>query len=121
MCSTVQRGGVMSGRGANRLAVEYRSIEELIPYAKNARRHSRAQIRKLQRSLKHFGWTNPILTDGGGNVICGHGRLEAARLNDETTVPVISLGDMSEEDRRAYILADNALAERATWSNELLR
>jgi ParB-like chromosome segregation protein Spo0J len=112
----------MSGRSAKpQLAVEYRSIDELIPYAKNARRHSRAQIRKLQRSLRHFGWTNPILTDDAGNVVCGHGRLEAARLNGETLVPVISLGEMSDDDRRAYIIADNALAEKADWSKELLR
>lgn len=104
-----------------RLVVEYRLIDSLIPYANNARQHSRSQVRKLQRSLKQFGWTNPILIDGAGNIVCGHGRLEAARLNGETLVPVISLGDMSEADRRAYIIADNRLAEDASWSKELLR
>jgi DNA modification methylase len=106
--------------GSN-LAVEYRPLDELIPYSKNARLHSRAQIRKLQRSLKRFGWTNPILVDDADNVVCGHGRLEAARLNGETLVPVISLGEMSEADRRAYIIADNKLAEDASWSKDLLR
>lgn len=106
---------------SRKLKVEYRSIDELIPYARNARTHSRSQIRKLQRSLRKFGWTNPILIDGAGNIICGHGRLEAARRNGETVVPVINLGQMSEADRRAYILADNRLAEEAQWSKELLR
>ena len=104
-----------------KLAVDYRPLDELIPYANNARLHSRTQIRKLQRSLKQFGWTNPILVDDAGNIVCGHGRLEAARLNGESLVPVISLGDMSEADRRAYIIADNKLAEDASWSKGLLR
>jgi ParB-like chromosome segregation protein Spo0J len=69
-----------------------RRIDALIPYAKNARKHSRNQIRKLQRSLLQFGWTNPILIDSNGNIVCGHGRLEAARLNGESQVPVISSG-----------------------------
>ena len=106
---------------ARKLAVDYRPIAELIPYANNARQHSHVQIRKLQRSLKKFSWTNPLLIDDAGNLICGHGRLEAARRNGETEVPVISLGQMSEADRRAYIIADNKLAEEASWSTELLR
>lgn len=108
-------------QAAHSLAVEYRPIGQLVPYANNARQHSRAQIRKLQRSLERFGWTNPILIDDADNVVCGHGRLEAARLNGEKKVPVISLGKMSEADRRAYIIADNRLAEEASWSKELLR
>ena len=79
-------------QAAHSLAVEYRPIGQLVPYANNARQHSRAQIRKLQRSLERFGWTNPILIDDADNVVCGHGRLEAARLNGEKKVPVISLG-----------------------------
>jgi DNA modification methylase len=109
------------GSAKAQLAVEYRAIDSLVPFAKNARRHSRAQIKKLQRSLRKFGWTVPLLVDDAGNLICGHGRLEAAKLNDETHVPVISLGAMSEADRRAYIIADNKLAEDAEWSKELLR
>lgn len=106
---------------SRQLAVDYRSIDELIPYARNARKHSRAQIKKLQQSLKTFGWTNPLLIDDAGNLLCGHGRLEAARLNGATVVPVINLGQMSEADRRAYIIADNRLAEEAEWSKDLLR
>src|SRR4051812_32791162 len=99
---------------ARALAVEYRPLGELVLYAKNARHHSRAQIRKLQRSLKQFGWTTPVLVDDADNLVCGHGRVEAARLNGETMIPVISLGQMSEADRRAYIIADNKLAEEAS-------
>ena len=110
-----------TGSAKAQLAVDSRPIDLVIPFANNARKHSRAQIRKLQRSLKKFGWTNPLLIDDVGNLICGHGRLEAARLNGETQVPVICLGAMSETDRRAYIIADNRLAEDAEWSKELLR
>jgi DNA modification methylase len=106
---------------SRQLAVDYRPIDTLTPYANNARKHSRVQIRKLQRSLQTYGWTTPLLIDDAGNLVCGHGRLEAAKLNGETVVPVISLGQMSEADRRAYIIADNRLAEEASWSKELLR
>ncbi|QIK79134.1 site-specific DNA-methyltransferase [Sphingomonas piscis] len=107
--------------GRSPLALNYRAIESVVPFANNARQHPRAQIRKLQRSLQLYGWTNPLIIDDEGNLICGHGRLEAAKLNGETQVPVISLGQMSEADRRAYIIADNKLAETATWSKALLR
>lgn len=110
-----------SSKSPRPLAVEYRSIDSIVPYAQNARKHSRAQIRKLQASLLAFGWTNPLLVDDAGNLLCGHGRLAAAIANGETHVPVINLGSMSEEDRRAYIIADNRLAEEASWSRELLR
>ncbi len=104
-----------------RLAVEYRPIDEIIPYAGNARVHSRRQIRKLQRSLRERDWTKALIIDANNNLICGHGMLEAARRNGETEVPVMSLGDMSEADRRAYIIADNKLADEGGWSKELLR
>lgn len=104
-----------------RLAVKYRPIDEIIPYANHTRVRSQRLIKKLQRSFLKFGWTNPLIVDSNNNLICGHGRLEAAKRNGETEVPVISLGDMSEADRRAYIIADNKLAEAAMWSKELLR
>lgn len=103
-----------------RLPVPYRLIEELIPYANNPRQHSRNQIKKLQRSLEQFGWINALIVDASNNLICGHGRLEAARQMGETEVPVISLGEMSEADRRAYIIADNQLATESSWSKQLL-
>ncbi|MEO6718135.1 MAG: DNA methyltransferase [Novosphingobium sp.] len=104
-----------------RLAVPYRRIDELIPYADNPRFHSQTQIRKIQRSLRQFGWTNSLIIDADNNLICGHGRLEAARQLGEVEVPVISLGEMSEADRRAYIIADNRIAAESSWSKGLLR
>jgi len=99
----------------------HRRPDELIVSATNPNTHSRSQIKKIQRSMRKFGWTNPILIDDDGHVICGHGRLEAARLNGETHVPVINLGEMSEADRRAYIITDNRTAQDAKWSKKLLR
>lgn len=96
-------------------------IDSIIPYANNPNRHTRRQIRKLMRSLEKFGWTNFLIVDDAGNLICGHGRLEAARMLGETMVPVRNLGTMSETDRRAYIIADNQLAREAQWSRRLLR
>jgi DNA modification methylase len=106
---------------SKRLAVAYWPIDRIIPYANNANHHSHRQIRKLQQSLRQFGWTNPLLIDEQGNLICGHGRLQAAKLNGQTEVPVIILDKMSEADRRAYIIADNRLAQDASWSRDLLR
>ncbi|WP_417592762.1 ParB/Srx family N-terminal domain-containing protein [Parasphingorhabdus sp.] len=103
------------------LAFSYVPIDEVIVYADNPNTHTRAQIKKLQRSMRKFGWTNPLLIDDAGNLVCGHGRLEAARLNGETHVPVINLGEMNELDRRAYIITDNRLAQDAKWSKKLLR
>lgn len=103
------------------LKIEYRPIGDLTPYAGNARRHPKHQLRKIAQSLRQFGWTNPIIIDGADTVICGHGRLEAAKLNGEKHVPVITLEHLSEADRKAYIIADNRIAEEAEWSKATLR
>ncbi|QUN28719.1 ParB N-terminal domain-containing protein [Cupriavidus sp. KK10] len=108
----------MSKRDA--LTVEYRPIEALIPYARNARTHSEAQIAQIAGSLREFGWTNPVLVDGDGTIIAGHGRVLAARQLGEARIPVISLAHLSEAQRRAYVLADNKLAEQAGWDKDLL-
>jgi len=105
---------------AARLRIEQRPIGELVPYANNSRKHPKTQIRKIADSLKAFGWTNPIIIDSTGNIICGHGRLEAAKSLGLTQVPTIVLDHLSEADRKAYIIADNALAERASWSRKTL-
>lgn len=103
------------------LRIEQRRASTLVPYAGNARRHPDSQIRALMRSLAEFGFTNPLLVDDDSNVICGHGRLEAANRLGLHKVPVIVLSHLSEAQRRAYIIADNAIAEKAGWSKELLR
>lgn len=102
------------------LVVEYRDIGELIPYARNARTHSDEQIAQIAGSIRAFGFNNPILVDKESGVIAGHGRLLAARKLGLNVVPVIELSHMSEEDRRAYIIADNQIALKSGWDAELL-
>jgi ParB-like chromosome segregation protein Spo0J len=102
------------------LKVEYRPIESLIPYAKNARTHSDEQVAQIAASIREFGWTNPILGDGENGIIAGHGRMLAARKLGMTLIPVIELAGMSETQKRAYIIADNNLALNAGWNRDLL-
>jgi DNA modification methylase len=102
------------------LRVEYRSLEGLIPYARNARTHSEAQVAQIAASIKEFGWTNPVLVDGDSGVIAGHGRLLASRKLGMVEVPVIELSGLSDAAKRAYILADNKLAMNAGWDEAML-
>jgi DNA modification methylase len=100
--------------------LEWRSVSTLIPYARNSRTHSDEQIAQIAASIKEFGWTNPILIDGDNGIIAGHGRLSAARKLGHEEVPVIELKDLTETQRKAYIIADNRLALNAGWDNEML-
>ena len=114
---------MMAGRNdvAGRdLAVDYRPIADLIPYARNARTHNAAQVALIAGSIREFGFTNPVLVDGDNGIIAGHGRVLAARQLGLATVPVIELAHLSEAQKRAYILADNQLALQAGWDDELL-
>ena len=104
----------------SRLAVEYRPVGDLIPYAKNARTHDEAHVAQIAASIRAFGWTNPILVDGENGVIAGHGRLLAARKLGIGTVPVIELDGLSDAEKRAYIIADNKIALNAGWDTEML-
>lgn len=103
-----------------KLAIKYKKTTELTAYAKNSRTHSDAQIAQLVASLREFGFTNPILIDGKNGIIAGHGRLKAAQELGYETVPTIELSELTEQQRRAYIIADNKLALNAGWNNELL-
>jgi DNA modification methylase len=103
------------------LQIAWRPLGELIPYARNPRTHSDAQVAQIAASIREFGWTNPILVDGANGIIAGHGRVLAARKLDLERVPVIELGHMSEAQKRAYVLADNQLALNAGWDEALLR
>ena len=103
-----------------KLKVEYRDIEALIPYARNPRTHSDEQIAQIAGSIQEFGWTNPVLVDGDNGIIAGHGRVLAARKLGMDKVPVIELHGLSEAQKRAYIIADNKLAENAGWDFEML-
>jgi ParB-like chromosome segregation protein Spo0J len=95
------------------------AVDKLIPYAKNSRTHSEAQIAQIAASIKEFGFRNPILVDGTG-VIAGHGRLLAARKLNLKQVPTIDCSDLTEPQKKAYIIADNKLAMNAGWDGELL-
>ncbi|MBP0496467.1 site-specific DNA-methyltransferase [Pararoseomonas indoligenes] len=96
-------------------------VAELIPYARNARTHSPAQVAQIAASIREFGWTNPVLVDGERGVIAGHGRLLAARQLGMTEVPTLELSHLTPAQRRAYVLADNRLALSAGWDEDLLR
>jgi len=102
------------------MKIETIKIEKLIPYARNARTHSDAQVAQIAASIKEFGWTNPILVDGEKGIIAGHGRLAAARLLGMTEIPVIELAHLTPPQKKALILADNKLALNAGWDTELL-
>jgi len=106
---------------SRKLSVVYRPLSELIPYARNARTHSDAQVAQIAASIREFGWTNPVLVDGERGIIAGHGRVLAARKLGIEEIPTIELGSMSDAQRRAYILADNKLALNAGWDEELLK
>lgn len=101
-------------------AITQAALDTLIPYARNARTHSDEQVAQIAASIREFGFTNPVLVDGEGGIIAGHGRVLAARRLGLTEVPVIRLDYMSEAQKRAYIIADNKLALNAGWDDELL-
>ena len=106
---------------SNALAVTYRKISELTRYAKNARTHSQLQIRKIAESIRVFGFTNPVLIDRDDSIVAGHGRVSAAALIGLTEVPTIRLENLTRSQVRAYVIADNRLAEKAGWDNEILK
>ena len=102
------------------ITITQRKVDELIPYARNSRTHSDEQVAQIAASIKEFGWTNPILIDGEGVIIAGHGRLLAARKLGYEEVPTIELRDLTEAQKKAYVIADNRLALNAGWDNEML-
>lgn len=115
------------------LAVRYRPLAELIPYARNARTHSDAQVAEIGASILEFGWTNPVLLDEDAGIIAGHGRVLAARwllehhaaaLAKKSIVvdplPTIELAGLSEAQKAAYVLADNKIALNAGWNTDMV-
>lgn len=105
----------------NDLKVEYRNIKELIPYCNNSRTHSDEQVLQIASSIKEFGFTNPVLIDGQGGIIAGHGRIMAAQKLKMDEVPTITLSDLSEAQKKAYIIADNKLALNSGWDADILK
>ncbi|MDP5306248.1 site-specific DNA-methyltransferase [Paracoccus spongiarum] len=110
------------GTRAKQQAMEIRqtSVDALVPHARNARTHSDAQVALIAGSIREFGFNNPVLVDGANGIIAGHGRVLAARKLGLSEVPVIELAHLDDARKRAYILADNKLAERAGWDHDLL-
>lgn len=103
-----------------KLEIIYRAIGDLRPRATNPRTHTKKQLEQIAASIQRFGFTNPVLIDEEDGIIAGHGRVEAAKLIGMAEVPTVRLADMSEADIRAYVIADNRLAENAGWDRELL-
>jgi len=95
-------------------------VEKLVPYANNPRTHSEAQVAQIAKSIEEYGFTNPILVDTKAGILAGHGRLRAAQKLGLAKVPVLVLDHLTETQKRAYLLADNRLAENAGWDEELL-
>jgi DNA modification methylase len=100
--------------------VERWSVARLIPYARNARTHSAAQVAQIAASIREWGWTNPVLVDADGTIIAGHGRVLAAQQLAIADVPVMVAAGWSEAQRHAYVIADNKLAENAGWDMQML-
>jgi len=96
-------------------------VSKLIPYVNNARTHSDEQISQIAASIKEFGFRNPILIDGDNGIIAGHGRVMAAKKLGLTTIPYIDCSDLTEAQKKAYIIADNKIALNAGWDEELLK
>ena len=96
-------------------------IEQLKPYENNARTHSDKQVEKIARSIEEFGFINPVLIDSNYGIIAGHGRVEGAKALGMEEVPCLFIEDLTDEQKRAYIIADNKLALDAGWDYELLQ
>ncbi len=103
------------------LNIQYITINHLKAFSGNARTHSKQQIKQIAQSIKAFGFINPVLIDADNCLVAGHGRLMAAKSIGLKTIPCIRIDHLSNDEKRAYILADNKLAENAGWDNELLK
>jgi SNF2 family DNA or RNA helicase len=104
----------------NTQKLEQVPIDKLVPYARNARTHSKEQIAQLRASLREFGFVSPAVIDADYNILVGHGRIEAARAEGYENVPCVFAENLTEAQKRAYILADNQLALNAGWDEEML-
>lgn len=102
------------------MQIEHLALDALIPYARNSRTHSDEQVAQIAGSIREFGFTNPVLIDGEGGIIAGHGRVMAARKLGLAEVPCIRLAHLTEAQKRAYVIADNKLALNAGWDDEML-
>ncbi len=113
------RSQSLRARGAH--AVEWLPLQSLLPYARNAKTHSAAQVTQIASSIKTFGFNNPVLIDEGGEIIAGHGRVIAAHQLQMPRVPCIVLKHLNKAKKRAFRLADNRIAENSGWDLEMLK
>jgi hypothetical protein len=104
-----------------KLTIKYKKTSDLVPYANNSRLHDETQLGQLVASINEFGFTNPVLLDGANGIIAGHGRVMAANALGLETVPTIELQHLTDEQKAAYVIADNKLAQNAKWDDEILR
>lgn len=119
---------LQSGGGSDELEFLTRTAQYRLPAAgvvdavreQRPQKHPKSQIKKIAESLKAYGWTNPLIIDGDGGILCGHGRYQAALQLRMESVPTVTLDYLSEADRKAYIIADNAIAQKAGWSRGTL-
>jgi len=105
----------------SKLNITYRNINDLKPSAGNPRTHSKKQLKQLQRSIKEFGFINPVLVDASDRIVAGHGRIQAAKAAGLTEVPTVSVVHLTATQAKAYLIADNKLALNAGWDDELLK
>ncbi len=120
MTTLENRTGNVRPRPTWPAGTEIVAVSALQPYARNARTHSRRQIKKIAASIERFGFINPVLIDENNQIIAGHGRVAAAKLIGWQEVPTLRVEHLDEAEKRAYILADNRLAEEAGWDREML-
>ena len=104
-----------------KLTIKYKKTADLVPYTNNSRLHDETQLGQLVASINEFGFTNPVLLDGANGIIAGHGRVMAANVLGLETVPTIELEHLTDEQKAAYVIADNKLAQNAKWDDEILR
>jgi len=100
--------------------IEMLAVTALVPYARNSRTHSKEQIAQIARSIQEFGFTNPVLIDGQGGIVAGHGRVLAAQSIGVGSVPCLRVDWLTEAQKKAYVIADNQLALQAGWDNDIL-
>lgn len=101
--------------------IEMRDIKDLVPYARNSRKHSDAQVSQIAASMREWGWTNPVLIDEDNVIIAGHGRILAAEKLGIVKGPVIVTRGWSDEKKRAYVIADNKISENSSWDQDMLK
>lgn len=114
-------GNAATSKSPLRHRYDERLVTDLVPYARNARTHSPAQVKEIAASIGEFGFTNPVLVDEVGMIVAGHGRVLAAQRLGLVRVPVIVLEGLTELQKRAYVLADNKIALNAGWDDALLK